>query len=208
MSQKQLSEYCAGMFDGDGSINTNVAEVDYNDHNHRIVTNCTITNRYVAGLFDAEGCVKPSVSKKTNSAVNHYVESVSRITNSNDELVNKLEQFADELDLNYTVYHNQNADDESRDSTFQFDVRGRESVERFLSALLPHLTVKRAQAEIMLNEILPRLENGLHSDKRGFLEVMYHIDRLNSLKGGNRGKYDVTYFEELWGIKFNPERHG
>jgi hypothetical protein len=202
--QQHLSEYCAGMFDGDGSINTNVSEVDYNDHNHRILTECTITNRYVAGLFDAEGCVKPTVSKKTNSAVDHHIDPQSRITNSSDPLASKLSSFAEALDVPYSVYHHDG--DENRDPTFQFDVRSIDGVRKFLSALKPHLVAKRPQAEIMLNEILPRLDAGEHSNKRGFLGVMYHVDRLNELKGGNRGKYNLQYFEDLWGMEYEPEK--
>lgn len=202
--QQQLTEYCAGLFDGDGSISPGVRrDRSWPDHGYNVAPECTLTNRYVAGLFDAEGCVKPVVAQRDNSAVDYHIDPESRITNADETLIGQLTEFADAIGVEYSVYHNENADS-NRDSTFQFDVRQVQNIRRFLENLKPYLVAKKQQANIMLDDILPLLAAGEHGRKRGFLKIMYHVDRLNSLKGGNRGKYNLEYFEDEWGMTYDP----
>lgn len=205
--QKHLAQYSAGLFDGDGSITTGVKKDDtWPDHGYNIQPECTITNRYVAGLFDAEGTVKPTVSQKDNSAINHHIEASSRITNSDDALIQRLGDYCESIGVDYHVYHNK-PKTESRNPTFQFDVRGVENVKVFLQKLIPHLVAKREQAQIMVRDILPLLGSNEYTNRRGFLRAMYHIDRLNSMKGGKRGKYNLEYFEDLWGMEYDPSQY-
>jgi len=205
MNQSELTQWTAGMFDGDGSIQAKVALSKSTNTGYRLDAKCTLTNSYVAGLFDAEGVVSPVISKKNNSSVNHHIDSRCRITqHENDPLIEKLRAFCDELNVESHVYHQTYPDKENRSPTFQFDITGNHNVRQFLSQIQPYLVVKNQQSEIMTSEIIPRLMASEHSTRRGFLKVMHHIDQLNALKGGNRGKYNLEYFEDLWGMKHDP----
>jgi len=54
---------------------------------------------------------------------------------------------------------------------------------------------KGLQTKIMLDEILPRLFFKIHSTTKGFIETVGWIDKMNSLKGRRRGKYNQKYFK-------------
>lgn len=58
----------------------------------------------------------------------------------------------------------------------------------------------------MLEEIIPRLKCGFGSNRRQFLEIIAWRDVMDSTKGGVRGKYNLDYFEDLWGIELEPEK--
>lgn len=208
MTQRDLTEWTAGMFDGDGLVHPRVTTSESTNTGYRIDPACSVTNSYVAGLFDAEGTVSSVVAQRDNSAVDYHTDPRCRITHTeNDPLIEKLKEFCDSVGVEPHVYHNRQVDNEKHADTFQFDITGKSDVRAFLEALKPNLVVKRQQAQIMLDEILPLLASNTHSTRRGFLRVMSWVDALNSYKGGTRGKYNLEYFEELWGIEYDPSRY-
>ena len=205
MNQRNLSEWTAGMFDGDGTIHSRVTTSESTNTGYRIDAACSLTNSYVAGLFDAEGTVSNVVAQRGNSAVNHHIDPRCRITQTeNDSLIEQLKAFCKSIGVQPNVYHNEQKDNENYAPTFQFDITGKDDVRTFLKSLETDLVVKRKQAEIMLGDILPLLESNAHGTRRGFLRVMSRVDALNSLKGGTRGKYNLEYFEDLWGMEYDP----
>lgn len=208
MSQRHLSEWTAGMFDGDGTIQPRVTTSESTNTGYRIDPACSLTNSYVGGLFDAEGTVSGVVAQRDNSAVDHHPEPRCRITHTeNDALLNRLEEYCEGVGVEPNVYHNTQQEGKGHAATFQLDVTGKRDVRAFLESIKSHLIVKQIQARIMLNDIIPLLSSNTHSTKRGFLRVMYHVDRLNSHKGGTRGKYNLEYFEDLWGMEYDPSRY-
>lgn len=200
MSQQHLTEWLSGFVDGDGSIRTMVSKSDSTQNGYRIDPSCVITNRYVAGIFDSDGGVSGVVSQKDNSAVNHYINPRCRVTQSvNTPLESKMKEWASNAGVEFTITHKK-VEKENYSDYIVFEVRGKQNVRTFLELIKPHLVVKKRQANIMLSEILPRLSAQKHTSRRGFLETMKWVDRLNSHKGGSRGKYSVEYFEDEWNM--------
>ena len=85
-----------------------------------------------------------------------------------------------------------------RSDQYVWGVQGISNTRRLLTPLRNQFILKREQVDLLLDEILPRMERGVHHEKKGFLEVMHHVDRFNSYKGGSRGKYTLEYFQNLW----------
>ena len=94
---------------------------------------------------------------------------------------------------------------EDRSDQYIWGVQGISDTRTLLTPLRDQFIVKREQVDLLLDEILPRMEQGVHHEKEGFLEVMYHVDQFNSYKGGSRGQYTLDYFEDLWGIEYTSK---
>lgn len=200
--QSDLSKWGAGFFDGDGSILAEVSESSTSKVGYSITPKCSVTNSYVGGLFDAEGCVSCSIAPNERSAVSYHAKPKCQITQrENDPLLKKLENYLDSIDVDYSTYHREY--DGNKSDNFTIEIRKRESIKIFLGDLMEDIVVKETQSNIMLNDIIPLLESGEHGTRRGFLKVMRHVDRMNSLKGGVRGKYNLEYFEDKWGMKLD-----
>lgn len=205
-SQQQLAEWMGGFFDGDGSIIADVHPVPDQQLDYNIRGRIQIKHTYIGGLFDAEGCMKLNVSYDTRRAVNHKITNKAQIEHrQKDRLVVILNQYADEIGVNSTVVDVPEKDKHSK--RFNWRISNRRGIRLFLESIRPYSIIKKPEIEIMLDEILPRLEAGHHSRKRGFLELIAWKDTMDDNKGGDRGKYTLTYFEELWDMELEAEKY-
>lgn len=192
--------YQAGVLDGDGSI---VNQIDPPSSGYKLAPRVVIEMNYVSGLTDTEGTIDPSIMEHPDTAIGYHsaVNFELKMSRCNSVL-ERLKGFADMMGIQYGVHFREH-DNEDWADQFVFTISERDSVRRYLTALIPFLSVKRRQAEIMAYDIIPKLEKGYHQNRRGFLKLMYHVDRMNALKGGNRGKYNLEYFEDEWGMQLS-----
>jgi len=56
-----------------------------------------------------------------------------------------------------------------------------ESIKRFIEPIFSGLIQQQDEAEIMLDEILPMVEDGKHTTKRGMFEIAGHLDTLEKV---------------------------
>lgn len=195
-----FTEWVAGFFDGEGTIKSHARKADENVIGYGVNPQCTLSHQYVGGMFDAEGCIKTGPVKNDCVAVGHHIFPQTVISNNDDTLMAALDEWSSEIGVDCKFYRNQKAD---YDDTFTFQIQRLDDVKTFLEEIQPYLVVKRKQSQIMLDEIIPLVENGAHLKKQGFLEVMHHVDRLNEGKGHNRGDYTLDYFEDLWDMQYD-----
>lgn len=191
-----FTKWMAGFFDGEGTIKGHVRDAPQNKIGYGVNPQCTLDHQYVGGLFDAEGCLKAGPLKTDNVKIGYSVFPQTVISNQDEGIMTLLREWSESIGVECKFYRNSKGE---YDDTFTFQIQRLDDVERFLEELYPHLVIKREQARILLEDIIPLVRNGAHLKKQGFLEVMHHIDRLNEGKGGNRGKYDLEYFEKEWG---------
>jgi len=204
MVQKQtnLAEWTAGFFDGDGSISAEVQKDEGTDVGYHLSPRCTVRGSFHGGFVDAEGSISAKVRENDNCQTGYSLGPVVAVKHSQTStpLVEKLCEFPESVGVEYTV-HKQEMDKEAHADQFVFKITGITNVMHYLRELYPHLVLKKPQAELMVEEILPRMSVGKHTNKRGFLQTMEYIDEMNSMKGGLRGKYNVEYFEDMWGLE-------
>ena len=158
---------------------------------------------HLAGFIDAVGSVTVHVSKNDSYKLGYNYTPVvraSRPMNDNDPLLGKLLEYADEQGVRYSLSEKSHAKD--RDSmSYEFFCKRPDGVKRFLEPLLPYLVAKYEPALILLEHVIPRIEDGLHLEKEGFYELMEFADairqndRQKSIK-----KYDQEYFANEWSI--------
>ena len=198
--QANLTEWTAGFFDGEGAVEGGVGVKESYSTGYSFHPMCRIKHSQVAGFFDAEGCIQAQIFSDNTSTVNYGVETKASLGHTTQEagVEHALVEFCQRIGIEPSLSYSEGG--ENRQDYFSFRVQSKADVETFLRELYPHLIVKKPEAKIMLEEILPRLNRKEHSTKRGFLRVMKWVDRLNSHKGGKRGKYNLEYFEDKWGM--------
>lgn len=209
MNQTQLTRWTAGFFDGDGHIAIPVHEP--NSSSPSLGALARVGHSYVSGLFDAEGCVKLDLREAEKYQTGYFTIPKVEIGHSiNDELMERLKNYSNTIGVNPTFYH-YTRENRNHNDTFVWHIQNRDDVSTFIESIYDHSIVKKPQFDILLNEIIPRLDQGIHLDKRGFMKVIAWRDVLNSYKGGNRGEYNLNYFESKWGMNLQkselPEKH-
>jgi hypothetical protein len=69
--------------------------------------------------------------------------------------------------------------------------------------MLPYLVTEYESSVIMIEQILPRIEDGLHTEKQGLYELMEFADMVRETNPRRRSpelKYDQDYFAEAWSV--------
>lgn len=101
--------------------------------------------RYVAGLFDGEGCISLIKANRKNSSLHSYSVRVV-IAMTNKPIIKLLHsQFGG-------IYTERNGNDTSTRNSFSL-LWSNNKAKPILEQLLPHLILKRSEAEIALNFI-------------------------------------------------------
>jgi hypothetical protein len=210
LEQTQITAYMSGFFEGEGCISTAPDYQPASEITHNLVPQVIIktARRQMAGLFDAEGCVKLDVCGSQDRSISHEVTPAVGMKQVQDKTLLEVifDKYCDISNVKYSVHKRER--DKNRQPTVRATVRGADSIRNFLTPLLPLLYEKRRQAVIMVREILPRYEDGVHLTKEGFIEMMKwkrELDREKPMGQGDR-KYTVEYFKELWGDEISAQQ--
>jgi len=159
---------------------------------------------HLAGVVDAIGTVTVRVTKNERYSIGYQysaVVQISRPANDDDPLLGKLLAYCDEYGAKYKL--TEESDDDGKGESYRWMCNSPDDIERFLDPLLPHLVTEYESAVIMIEQILPRIEDSLHTEKRGFYELMEFADMVRESNPQRRSpelKYDQDYFAEAWSV--------
>lgn len=157
---------------------------------------------HLAGVFDAIGGVTIRVVHDTDYRLDYTAEPMLRLLRSNDEdpLLGKLMAYCDDEAVRYSITEKSHGAD--RDSTsIEWVVKHPDSVERFLEPMMDYLVSNYFRAELMLEVVLPAIENGDHRTKEGFYELMGVAEKLREGQTlRQEPKYTQEFFEEEWSL--------
>lgn len=145
---------------------------------------------YVAGVIDGSSSIGVSIAKDNTFRLGHRIVPIIQIKRKNPDLPYLIDDWARQLGVSGNI--------QDKESSTQFKISTRDGAKRFLEELVPYLLVHDNAAEIILNEIIPRLENGDHRTKEGFLEIIEYVEMAREHGASGSEKYDREYFEELW----------
>jgi hypothetical protein len=211
LEQTQITAYMGGFFEGEGCIKASPKEHASSTHGHSITPAVEVmtARQQMAGLFDAEGSIRLDISGKPHPGSLHRSTPAADMVQVQDKtsLEMVFDRYCDVSDVEYTL-NKREARDQIRQPIAKARVRSAEDIRKFLTPLLPLLYEKRRQAVIMLREILPRYEDGVHLTKEGFIEMMKWKRELDREKpmGQDDRKYTVEYFKELWGDEISAQQ--
>lgn len=155
---------------------------------------------YVAGFFDGEGSIG-LYPQRSHTKTGWKFQPQLCIVQSGEvsSLDDKLDEFFDSYDIQY----NKNIREDN--TRHGWRVQRREDIVKLWEILKDNLTVKYREFEIMAEEIIPMLIDGVHLTKSGILEVMEakeRMDETKSCQSHNERKYDLQYFENEFGETF------
>lgn len=152
---------------------------------------------HLAGVVDGIGAITVHVTKNDSYSVGYQFQPMVRIyrPQGQEALLGKLVAYCEDEFVKHDIIEL----DGENDGTYKFTVRDTDSIRRFLEPLLPYLTARYEAAAIMLEEVLPVIEDGQPRDERGFYELMDAADALRAnARHGPEAKYDKEYFEKEW----------
>jgi hypothetical protein len=154
---------------------------------------------HLAGVFDAVGTATVHVSKNDKYRIGYRYQPVIRLHRPIDEeaMMGKVMAYADEAGVRYHVKEKSGSGDGP--SSNVFSVNDAENIQRFLEPLTDYLVTALEPSLILLEDVLPAVQQGEHHTKAGFLSLMAPAERLREASHhGPEPKYTKSYFEELW----------
>jgi hypothetical protein len=209
--QAQITAYMSGYFDAEGSVQHNVGrkhdrKVGYEQYSRLYVETAKMQ---MAGFFDGEGSIRMHIHESNKSKIGYSASAnaVTKQATDNTMLEAIFHRYCSIHNVSYNS-RDKPARDETRKPTTECSICGPDNIRRFLAPLLPVLYEKQRQAVIMLRDIIPAIERGVHLTEPGFIEVMKmkrELDREKPMSNDDR-KYTVEYFEDLWGDQIEEQQ--
>jgi hypothetical protein len=151
---------------------------------------------HFAGVFDKGGSITVRVANDESYSLKYDYRPTLIFTHprrEGDPMMGAAAAYCENHDVRYSVSKNGDSD--------VLTVTKSENIKNFLTPMLPYLVSQHEPAVLMLDEILPAVEDKKHRDKQGFYELMALADVLR--KYTNRAadvKYDQDYFAEKWSV--------
>ncbi|AGM10941.1 HNH endonuclease [Halorubrum tailed phage 7] len=155
---------------------------------------------HLAGVFDVVGSVTAQLTKTEDTRIGFRFHPLIRINRPEDQevLMGKLDAYCEDYDVDHSITKR------SDSGSFVFEAKSPEGIRNFLMPMMDYLVVNHEEAIIMLEEILPRVEDDLHLTEDGLIEIMGYVDRLRETsRYGAEAKYTQSYFEDLWNAEEN-----
>mgnify|MGYP006303337849 FL=1 len=155
-----------------------------------------LMSAYVAGVIDSTGTIGVSVQKQQNTRLGYTIRPMVSVRRTQGELVGIIDNWA----MEHGIRGKLNEYETEAGTKYEFSISARDDVETVLTHIEPFLLVKDNDVQIILNEILPRLRDGVHKgDKEGFVEIMQYADMIQA--GQRREtKYTADYFRDEWNL--------
>lgn len=170
------------------NINTSMADPE----NSAETTPEEILLGYMAGALDGGGTLSVSIAKSSNTSVGYRLMLVCRIERAEKALPKAFADFCDMMGVDGTLKEKSNGN-------WAFTVSSLDDVQEFVALLEPYLIVKKERAQVLLDEVIPRMRNRDHHSTDGILELMPYVDTVNGVDGASNRKYTTEFFEKEFG---------
>lgn len=154
---------------------------------------------HLAGVVEGGATITAKVNKNSKYRIGFQAAVLIRFQQAGDDsiLMGKFLAYCDEYGV--TVDRREREMDSGR-SRHIAEIIHQDSVRKFLEPLLPYLTERYEQVTLILEELLPRLEDGQHTSKQGLYDLMPLVEQIRRSNQLQRDyKYDQEYFAEEWG---------
>lgn len=148
---------------------------------------------YVAGIVDFNSSLTVSIQEMSDRKVGYGIIPKLRVTNPHRGSIEFLREFCEEHDISPRVG--------PRNNTFRLEVTKRNELRKFTSLIQPYLIARYESVEILRTRLLPGLEHGVGSTKKGFIRLVRYADRIRERTSSAGSKYDESYFKDEWDIQ-------
>jgi hypothetical protein len=153
-----------------------------------------LVNVYVAGIFDAEQAVRCTIAKESTNRVGYRIVPKVELRSKSQELIHVVLNWLNEMGIHTNIEKRG-----SKAPDYMISVSKRDDVKRILETISPYLIVQDRDAEIVLEEIIPRLDDNSVLTEERFIEVVGYVEQLTETRNRNR-QYDLEFFREEFGV--------
>jgi hypothetical protein len=157
---------------------------------------------HIAGFFDAAGNVSISIFKDAEYGLGYGLQPKLELRrpSEDDPMLGKLMEYCDDEGVRFSISEvSQGTDEES--PRIVWTVKDPDSIERFLRPLMEYLVTNYFRAELMLEVVLPAIEQDQHRTEQGFYELVGVAEKLREGKRlTTEPKYTQEYFEDEWSV--------
>jgi len=154
---------------------------------------------HLAGTFDIGGNLTVNVVKKSDYSIGYMLRPICRMVipgGENNPLMGKYMEYMDDNHIKFSL-----TDPEQDGDHHRIEITRRQDIPKFINPMLEYLVVQYRTAIFLLDEVLPRMDDGMHQTKEGFYELMEYVDVLrNPSRQKSRMKYTQEYFENEWSV--------
>jgi hypothetical protein len=149
---------------------------------------------YVAGVVDFGSNLQVKVSKASDTNVGYRISPQILISSPEQTGLGFLDEFCENHDLSPNLRELEN--------TYRLELTRRDDVNHFLQLVRPYLISRSRPVAVLVEEVIPRLEDRQHSNKSGFLDTMHYVDMVrNHTVSRSEPKYTEGYFREEWNMR-------
>lgn len=157
---------------------------------------------HLAGVFDAVGNISIRISKCETNRLNYRLRPIIEIArpNENDPVLGKFMEYCEEHGVKYKLKEKKIYDDEDN-THFKLSIRDANDIKSFLEPLQPFLVTRYFDAELMITEVVPAIQNDEHLNKNGFYKLVVAAEQLRANSSKNvSSKYTREFFAEKWSV--------
>lgn len=145
---------------------------------------------YLSGAVDSIANIGINIKKDDRLDIGFAFEPEIRISRPTEDnpLLGALDEYAEQTAVKYYI---------AETGSVNFVIGNRESIKNFLEPLIGGFVQQRERAEIFLDDILPKFEDGMLTTEDEIIEVMKIVHELRSypIQKGN-SKYTLAYFQD------------
>lgn len=155
---------------------------------------------YVAGALDWSGGLYVSIEESKSSRVGYQLKIHLDLKTTRPLSMARIEDYRDELLISGTVWVNER---EGRSDLYHLRIYRLDDLKKFLEGVFPYLAGRHDAVRLLLDYLIPMMEDGKGSSKEGWLEMMEVVDEFREHTADHargRVKYDSAYFREEWNM--------
>ena len=144
---------------------------------------------YVAAVVDFGSNFGVRVNKDSSARIGYFINVQIVINSVNKTVIG----FLDEFCLNHDIHGR------PRQSTdnYRLEIARRDDVYRFLSLVRPYIIARETPVSIMVDELIPRLDDGQGGTQEGFVDLMEYVDEIREhTASAAQQKYTADSFRD------------
>ena len=167
----------------------------------RVVSHDDLLTVYLAGVLDSRNSFMIRVGKERSYRFGFSIAPIVRIKRNNEALINFLCHWSEENGIKYSRYESGSGDNVSH----VWEISDRDEVAKLIEIVEPYLLIHDEMAIEIRDELIPMLQDRVHSTEDGFLEVMEVVDSVREKGESTSSKYDLQFFEDYFSSEQSSE---
>jgi hypothetical protein len=152
---------------------------------------------YVAGLIDNHASLVVSISRASNRQLGYRPKQELRYKHEKRAVFDVLEQYCTDHSIDPRITEREG----EAYQRYKFVLGSRSDIVDFLAPLRPYLLNQETAVTLLIESLIPGLNNGAHTERGSFLAWVRTLELFQEASGrANRAKYDLEYFCNEWEI--------